>query len=102
MKTEIEQQVQEMLDKGLIQHSKSPFSSPVLLVKKKDHTWKFYVDYRHLNALTKKSKYLVPVIDELFDELQGAAWFSSLDLRARFIKSCCILERNIRQHFRHI
>jgi hypothetical protein len=56
----------------------------VLLVKKNDQTWHFCVDYRHLNALTVKFKYLVPVIDELLDELYGASWFSSLDLKADF------------------
>jgi hypothetical protein len=84
MKDEIEAQIQQMLASGLIQQSSSAISSPVLLVKKKDNTWRFCVDYRHLNALTIKSKYLVPIIDELLDELCGACWFSILDLRARF------------------
>jgi hypothetical protein len=84
MKDEVEQQVHDMLDQGLIQHSNSAFSSPVLLVKKKDKSWHFCVDYRHLNALTVKCKYLVPIIDELLDDLHGASWFSSLDLRAGF------------------
>jgi hypothetical protein len=84
MKDEVEKQVQDMLNQGLIQHSSSAFSSPVLLVKKKDKSWQFCVDYRHLNALTVKSKYLVPIIDELLDEMYGATWFSSLELRAGF------------------
>jgi hypothetical protein len=84
MKDEIENQVMEMLHKGLIQHNKSAFSSLVLLVKKKDKTWRFCVDYRHLNAMTVKYKYLVPIIYELLDELHGSCWFSSLDLRAGF------------------
>jgi hypothetical protein len=82
MKDEIEHHINDMLQQGLIQHGKSAFSSPVLMVKKKDRTWRFYVDYRNLNALTMKFKYPVPIIDELLDELYGASWFSSLDLRA--------------------
>jgi hypothetical protein len=84
LKTEIERQVQEMLDNGLIQKSNSPFSSSLLLVKKKDSTWRFCVDYRHLNAITINDRYLVPIIDELLDELAQASWFSCLDLRAEF------------------
>jgi hypothetical protein len=80
LKSEIEKQVTEMLQSGLIKPSTSAFSSPVLLVRKKDKTWRFCVDYKMLNALTVKSKFLIPIIDELLDELSSVAWFTTSDL----------------------
>lgn len=84
LKDDIEKQVADMLSKGTIQHSTSIFSSPVLLVKKKDDSYHFCVDFRHLNALTIKSKYPVPMFDQIMDELAGACWFTNLDLRSGF------------------
>lgn len=81
LKDEIEKQISDMLKSGVIQPSHSAFSSPALLVKKKDGTWRLVIDYRKLNAITIKGTYPMPIIDELLDELSQAKWFSKLDLR---------------------
>jgi hypothetical protein len=66
-------QVEDMLQSGIVPHSQSEFSSSVILVKKKDDSYRFCVHYRHLNALTIKSRFQVPIIDEFLDELHGSA-----------------------------
>ena len=70
-----------MLNVCLIQPSHSPFSSPILLVKKKDDSWRCQVDYRTFNAITIKDHFPMPTINELLDELGRAFWFTKLDLR---------------------
>ncbi|XP_076959623.1 uncharacterized protein LOC143635748 [Bidens hawaiensis] len=79
-------QLQDLLDKGFIRPSISPWGAPVLFVKKKDGSMHMCIDYHELNKLTVKNKYPLPRIDDLFDQLQGASWFSRIDLRSGYHK----------------
>ena len=81
---EIKKQIKELLDKGYIRPSSSPWGSPVLLVEKKDGSLRMVVDYRGLNEVTIKNKYPLPMINDLFDRLQGAKVFSKIDLRSGY------------------
>jgi hypothetical protein len=80
----LKNQLQELLDKGYIHPSSSPWGSPALFVKKKDGSLRMCVDYRSLNAVTIKNKYPLPRIDVLFDQLAGAKVFSKIDLRSGY------------------
>jgi len=81
---ELKKQLEELLEKQFIRPSVSPWGAPVLLVKKKDGSFRLCVDYRQLNKFTIKNKYPFPRIDDLTDQLRGASIFSKIDLRSRY------------------
>ncbi|GIL61706.1 hypothetical protein Vafri_16098, partial [Volvox africanus] len=77
---EVKRQVTDLLAKGMIRPSTSPFSAPILFVAKKDGSLRMCIDYRGLNAVTVKNRYPLPRVDDLLDKLRGSAYFSSIDL----------------------
>ncbi|CAN1782449.1 Transposon Ty3-I Gag-Pol polyprotein [Linum perenne] len=81
---ELKEQLEELLEKGFIRPSVSPWGAPVLFVKKKDGSLRLCIDYRKLNKGTVKNRYPLPRIDDLFDQLQGASVFSKIDLRSGY------------------
>ncbi|GJX14430.1 putative nucleotidyltransferase, ribonuclease H [Tanacetum coccineum] len=81
---ELKDQLQELLERGFIRPSVSPWGAPVLFVKKKDGSMRLCIDYRELNKITIRNRYPLPRIDDLFDQLQGAKYFSKIDLRSGY------------------
>ena len=81
---ELKKQIQDLLSKGFIRPSVSPWGAPVLFVKKNDGSLRLCVDYRKLNQVTIKNKYPLPRIDDLFDQLKGAKVFSRIDLKSGY------------------
>ncbi|KAL0550149.1 hypothetical protein IC582_014651 [Cucumis melo] len=102
---ELKVQLQELLDKGFIRPSVSPWGAPVLFVKKKDGSMRLCIDYRELNKVTVKNRYPLPRIDDLFDQLQGATVFSKIDLRSGYhqlrIKDADVPKTTFRSRYRH-
>ena len=102
---ELKLQLQELLEKGVIRPSISPWGAPVLFVKKKDGTLRLCIDYRQLNKLTIKNKYPLPRIDDSFDQLKGVSIFSKIDLRSRYhqlrIKDVDVLKTTFRTRYGH-
>jgi hypothetical protein len=81
---ELKEHIKELLEKGFIRPSSSPWGAPVIFSPKKDGTQRLCVDYRALNELTIKNKYPLPRIDDLFDQLHGACVFSKIDVRSGY------------------
>jgi hypothetical protein len=81
---ELKKQIDELLEKGYIRPSTSPWATPVLFVEKKDGTRRMCIDYRALNGVMIKNKYPLPRIEDLFDQLRGANVFSKIDLRSGY------------------
>ena len=102
---ELKLQLQELLEKGLIHPSVSPWGAQVLFVKKKDGKLRLCVDYRQLNKMTVKNKYLLPRIDDLFNQLKGVSVFSNIDLRFRYhqlrIKDADVHKIAFSTHYEH-
>ena len=102
---ELKEQLEDLLHKGFLRPSISPWRAPVLFVKKKDGTIRLCIDYWELNKITIKNKYPLPRIDDLFDELSGATVFSNIDLRFGYhqlrIKNEDILKTAFRTRYSH-
>ncbi|KAA3469627.1 DNA/RNA polymerases superfamily protein [Gossypium australe] len=96
---ELKVQLQELTDRGFARPSFSPWGAPILFVKNKDGTMRMCIDYRQLNKMTIKNKYLFPRIDDLFDQLKGATVSSKIDLRSVvFIDDILIYFRDESEH----
>jgi hypothetical protein len=83
-KEEVSKELKRMLDAGVVKPSKSPWASPIVIVRKSDGSIRFCVDYRKVNEVTIKDSYPLPRINDSLDVLRGSSWFSVLDLQSGF------------------
>ncbi|XP_057250714.1 uncharacterized protein LOC130591416 [Beta vulgaris subsp. vulgaris] len=97
---ELKKQLEELLQKGYIRPSVSPWGAPVLFVKKKDGTMRLCIDYREINNITIRNRYPLPRIDDLFDQLKGAGIFSKIDLRSGYHQMRIVEEDILKTAFR--
>jgi hypothetical protein len=102
---ELKMQLKELLDLGLIRPSVSPWGAPVIFIRKKDGSWRLCIDYHQLNKATIKNQYLLPRIDDLFDQMKGTTVFSKIDLRSGYhqlrIKEDDIPKTTFKMRFGH-
>ena len=102
---ELKAQLEELLSKGFIRPSISPWGAPVLFVKKKDGSLRLCIDYRQLNRVTVRNQYPLPRIDELFDQLQGSRVYSKIDLRSGYhqlrVQESDVTKTAFRTHYGH-
>ena len=96
--TEVKEHISKLLKKGVIQESSSSYASPVVVVRKSDGSIRLCVDFRKLNQKTKKDAFPLPRIDESFDALQGAEFFSSIDLASGYHQVAVVSVTDIRLH----
>ena len=97
----IEKLVDELQDRGVLQTSSCPFASPVVLLGKKDETWRLCVDYRELNKFTVKDKFFIPVIEKLLDELAGSTVYSNIDYHQVIMAAHDISKTAFKTHSGH-
>lgn len=102
---ELTEKFQDLLDKGFIRPTISPWGTPVLFVQNKDGSLCKYIDYHQLNKVIVKNKYPLPIIDDLFDKLQGASYFSKIDLRYGYnhlkVRECDNPKTTFRTRYSH-
>jgi hypothetical protein len=82
--TKIKKQVQGLLDQGVIRPTSSPCGSPIMMVPKKDGTWRMCINYRSLNKITMKNRYPLPCIDDLLEQLKNVVYFTKLYLHSGY------------------